>query len=79
MTRDEQQRQELHRFGRWFRHFAKARGRSINSIAREADLSQTVVYALLRGDGNPTLGTLTALANVLGVDVAQLLAPIPDE
>ena len=52
---------------------------SINSIARRADLSQTAVYALLRGDGNPTLGTLAALAFVLEIDVAALLAPIPDE
>ena len=78
-TPDEQQIEELRRLGRWVRHYARARGLSINAVIRRADLSQTSVYAALRGDSNPTLSTLSALAAVLDVDVYQLLAPVPDE
>lgn len=78
-TPEEQQATELRRLSRWVRHFARARGLSINAVIRRADLSQTSVYAALRGESNPTLSTLSALAAVLGVEVSQLLAPIPDE
>lgn len=74
-----QQAEELRRFSYWVRHHADRRGLSINAVIRRADLSASGVYAALDGRSNPTLRTLVALAAVLGVELRELLQPIPDD
>lgn len=53
-------------------------GLSQAELARMAKVSPGTLSALEAGSGNPTIGTLWALARVLGCEVADLLTEGPD-
>jgi transcriptional regulator with XRE-family HTH domain len=53
----------------------RARGRSIEAIALEADMAPRRWAQIEAGEGNPTLTTLVRVDVALGVDVAALLTP----
>ena len=46
---------------------------SVLELARRSGVARNTITALERGDGNPTLDTLYALADALGVPLAALL------
>ena len=48
-------------------------GRTIATVADQAELSMTYVANLERGRGNPTLDTLTALAEALEISLLELV------
>jgi transcriptional regulator with XRE-family HTH domain len=56
-----------------------AAGLSAQALARRSGVSRGTLAQLEAGEGNPTVDTLYALANALGVPLAELLAPPPDE
>ncbi len=53
-------------------------GLSSSEVAQRSGVARATVSALEAGRGNPTLDTLSAIARVLGVDVADLVAPDSD-
>lgn len=59
--------------GRRVRRTRHRLGMTVEEVAREADLSVGLVSQLERGQGNPSLSTLTRLADGIGVHVADLL------
>lgn len=50
------------------------RGLSLSALAREADISKSTVSELERGNGNPSLDTLWALARTLNIPIGFLFA-----
>ena len=50
---------------------------SVLELARRSGVARNTITALERGDGNPTLETLYALADALGVPLAALLERAP--
>lgn len=50
---------------------------SVLELARRSGVARNTITALERGDGNPTLDTLYALADALGVPLATLLGAPP--
>ena len=50
---------------------------SVLELARRSGVARNTITALERGDGNPTLETLYALADALGVPLAALLDRAP--
>ena len=50
---------------------------SVVELARRSGVARNTITALERGDGNPTLDTLYALADALGVPLAALLERAP--
>ncbi|WP_347883226.1 addiction module antidote protein [Pseudomonas aestiva] len=43
-----------------------ARARNISQLARETGITRETLYKVTRGEGNPTLDTISKLANALG-------------
>ena len=78
MERDEQVKRELSRVVYWLDHHADERGQTWEQIAVFAGISRSSLYQIKRGSA-PTLRTLGYVANYLGVDVRDLLAPTPEE
>ena len=56
-----------------------AAGISAQALARRSGVARGTLVQLERGEGNPTVDTLYALANALGVALAELLAPSAKE
>jgi transcriptional regulator with XRE-family HTH domain len=50
---------------------------SVLELARRSGVARNTITALERGDGNPTVDTLYALADALGVPLSALLSPPP--
>jgi probable addiction module antidote protein len=44
-----------------------ARSRNISQLARETGLTRETLYQATRGDGNPTLDTVSKIASALGL------------
>lgn len=57
------------------RRLADARSLSLYVVADFAGISRAHLYAILRGEKNPTVATLVKLADVLGVEPWELLKP----
>jgi transcriptional regulator with XRE-family HTH domain len=57
------------------RRFRALRGLSSSEVAQRSQVARATLSALEAGRGNPTLDTLSAIASVLGVGVADLIAP----
>jgi transcriptional regulator with XRE-family HTH domain len=57
------------------RRLRAARGISTVALARESGVARATLAQLEAGRGNPTLETLYALANTLGVGLAEVIAP----
>jgi transcriptional regulator with XRE-family HTH domain len=51
-----------------------ARGMTVAELARAADTAKATLTQLERGNGNPTLATLYALADALGTPLGELIA-----
>ena len=67
--------------GRNVRRHRRAAGMSLAELAAAAGLGKSTLHALELGEGNPTLGTLWALATALRLPLGDLLddAPTPTE
>lgn len=63
------------RLGARLRALRRARGFTQERLAERAGLSYKFVGEIERGQGNPTLATLVALAEALDVDVVDLFGP----
>jgi transcriptional regulator with XRE-family HTH domain len=61
------------------RRLRAERGMSTVALARESAIARATLAQLEAGRGNPTLETLYALANALGVALADVIAPPPAE
>lgn len=55
------------------RHWRTLRGWAMPVLAAAAKVSEATLSKLERGEHSPTLTTLTAIANALNIDVADLL------
>ena len=55
-----------------------SRGLSLDTAADLAGVSRRQLYSVLSGDRDATVGWLEKLADVLEVDVAELLKPRPE-
>ena len=56
------------------RKWRERRALSLSALARQAEISKSTVSELERGNGNPSLETLSALARPLNIPLAFLLA-----
>jgi transcriptional regulator with XRE-family HTH domain len=66
--------------GRHVRRFREARGMSVSELARQAGLSKATLSKLEGGAGNPTIGTVAAIAVALRLPLGDLIpAPVPAE
>ena len=54
---------------------ALARARGMTDIATATGLNRQAIYAALGANGNPTLGTLLAILNALGLRLAASVKP----
>ena len=61
-------------FGTRLRECRLARGWSLENLAHECGLNWSYIGPLERGQGNPTLLSLTRLADALGVPVSRLVS-----
>jgi transcriptional regulator with XRE-family HTH domain len=59
--------------GRNLRRYRTLRGLSAADVAQRSEIARATLSALEAGRGNPTLETLVAIAEVLGVDVPELM------
>jgi len=60
------------------RRLRQAQGLSQEKFALEHHIDRTYVSGIERGVRNPTITVIAKLAQALGVDVAELLAPAHD-
>ena len=64
--------------GRNVHRLRASAGLSLAGLAAAGGISKTTLHGIEQGEGNPTLGTLWALATALGVSLGELLeAPAP--
>ena len=63
----------LNAFGRNLRSLRKTKGLSQEALEFDSGLSKNVVGNLERGEANPTLTTIKALAKALGVSPKELV------
>jgi transcriptional regulator with XRE-family HTH domain len=56
------------------RRLRSVRGLSLSEVARRSEVARATLTALESAKGNPTVDTLAALADVLGVEAGDLLA-----
>lgn len=52
-----------------------ARARNISELARQTGIARETLYKVTRGEGNPTLDTISKLAHALGFRLT--LQPLP--
>jgi transcriptional regulator with XRE-family HTH domain len=60
------------------RRLRAERGMSTVALAKQSGVARATLAQLEAGRGNPTLETLYALANTLGVGLGDVIAPAPD-
>lgn len=56
------------------RNLRRKRGLTAEDLARQADITRSTVAKIEGGDANPTVGTIQAIAQVLGLSATELLA-----
>ncbi|MBO9151942.1 helix-turn-helix domain-containing protein [Chitinophaga sp. GCM10012297] len=61
-------------FGKRFRELRQQTGMSTREFADTAGISHAQIYNIDNGKGNPTLGTINAIAKTLNMSVSELLA-----
>lgn len=76
MTGDEQIELETQRAAYWVRRYAEERNLSLDKLAAFSGLGRNSVVEL--GKRAPNLRTLANVAAYLGIDVRDLLKPIPE-
>lgn len=59
------------------RRILAEQGRSANWLTVTLHASPGAIYPIVRGEANPTIGTVSRIANALGVSVDELLTPQP--
>lgn len=59
------------------KEIAKNKGITITELAEKLDITQTTLSRTI--NGNPTLETLLKIANVLDVDVRELITPTKND
>ena len=64
---------ESEKLGRNLKHIRTTKGISQGDIARSLEVSRGFVSNIENGKTNPTLSTISKLANALGVSVDKLL------
>lgn len=69
--------QRLRSLGATVRELRLARGLSQEALADLAGLHRTYIGSVERGERNVSIGNAFALADVLGVELAELLHPQP--
>lgn len=65
--------ESVHRLGRNLRRIRTVHGLSSTELAGRANVARATLTAIEAGKGNPTVETLVALADVLGVTTSELL------
>ena len=65
-------------FGQRVRELRNARGLSQEELAHRAGMHYTYVGGIERGERNPALVNIAALATALGVSLAELFSPLKD-
>ena len=60
-------------FGEHLRNVRKLYGFSQSKLANTADVSLSQISRIERGEINPTLCTISALANAMKIDLAELV------
>ncbi|MGP8217569.1 MAG: helix-turn-helix domain-containing protein [Bacteroidia bacterium] len=63
----------LNAFGRNLRRLRNAKGLTQEALEFDSGLSKNVVGNLERGEANPTLTTIKALAKALGISPKELI------
>jgi len=66
-------------FGEWLRQLRKERKISQEKLAELSGLHRTYISSLERGGRNPTLMSLSAIADALGVEISYLTKSIGNE
>lgn len=66
-------------FGNRIRELRKARGLSQEELGHRANLDYRYVGGVERGERNPSLISITRLANALGVPLSELFKPFRDK
>lgn len=73
---EERQKDKIIReFGRNLYKIRKSKKLSLRKLAAEADMEHKHIEHIEKGEINPTLTTIAALAEALGVDPCALLSP----
>lgn len=62
--------------GKNIRTLRNARGLSQEALAQDAQITQSHLGCIERGNGNPTVETLFSICNALQVDVAELFQDV---
>lgn len=78
VTDDEPLEVELARAAYWIRHYAELSGQTLNHVADFARVSRQSFYDVLKKRRNPTLRTLALISRQVGVEVRDLVQPIPE-
>ncbi|WP_236651155.1 helix-turn-helix domain-containing protein [Aquabacterium fontiphilum] len=65
------------RFARLLKTERLARGISQEALAELAGMHRTYVGSVERGERNIAVDNMEALANAMGLDVSELLVPLP--
>ena len=60
------------------REIAEAKGINPTQLSRKANISHTSIYRLWENEGNPSLETLAAIAEALGVNLKDLFEEIKE-
>lgn len=69
---------DLARLGKFLREQRQARGLTLRALSDLSGLSVAAIRALEAGDVNPSLGTVLAVVDVLGVDLDQMVEAARD-
>jgi transcriptional regulator with XRE-family HTH domain len=69
---------DLARLGKFLREQRQARMMTLRALADRSGLSAAAIRALEAGDVNPSLGTVLAVVDVLGVDLDQMVEAARD-
>lgn len=59
------------------RRILAEQGRSANWLTVTLKASPGAIYPIVRGEANPTIGTVSRIAVALGVSIDELLTPQP--
>ena len=72
MSKTSKKRAEPHVFGKVFERARKARGFSKYKVARLTNRATSQIYAIERGDNEPTIGTIIMLAEAIQMEPREL-------
>jgi transcriptional regulator with XRE-family HTH domain len=79
VARSQRLKERSSRLGRQIRDLRRARGLTQEKLGERAGLSYKFIGEIERGTGNPTVATLLAISEALGIDVIHLFEPRSNE